>query len=89
MQENEHEVVCQTFEHGNKAWYLDKMLHRLDGPAVIWNDGTKYWYINGAGYSNMNQWAKAVLKWQDKPRNKEAIEQFIQEILKKETKELI
>jgi len=21
--------------------------HRLDGPAVEWVDGTKYWYING------------------------------------------
>lgn len=22
-------------------------LHRLDGPAIIWNDGDKEWYING------------------------------------------
>lgn len=23
------------------------LLHREDGPAVIWNDGEKEWYING------------------------------------------
>jgi hypothetical protein len=22
-------------------------LHRLDGPAVEWNSGSKFWYING------------------------------------------
>ena len=33
----------------NKIEYRNKLrqLHRLDGPAVEWNDGEKWWYING------------------------------------------
>ena len=32
---------------GDKAWYLNGELHREDGPAVEWVDGTKTWYLNG------------------------------------------
>ena len=32
---------------GNKRWYKDDKLHRLDGPAVKWTNGAKEWYING------------------------------------------
>ena len=29
-------------------WYNDVgQFHRLDGPAVVWSDGYKAWYING------------------------------------------
>ena len=28
-----------------------KQLHRLDGPAIEWSNGTKYWYVEGKGYS--------------------------------------
>jgi hypothetical protein len=32
---------------GYKAWYLNGKLHRTDGPAVIWiNDYKQYW-VNG------------------------------------------
>jgi len=32
---------------GNKYWYNeDRQLHREDGPAVIWTDGSKHWYLN-------------------------------------------
>ena len=27
------------------------ILHRVDGPAVEYADGTKYWYMNGKNYS--------------------------------------
>ena len=30
-----------------KEWYKNGQLHRLDGPAVEWKDGTKEWYKNG------------------------------------------
>ena len=35
-------------EFGNQRWYnCYGLLHRdNDKPAVIWNDGTKYWYQN-------------------------------------------
>lgn len=32
---------------GIKEWRLDKQLHREDGPAVEWPDGSKEWYWNG------------------------------------------
>ena len=31
-------------------WYKDEemtILHRGDGPAIEWADGTKYWFLNG------------------------------------------
>ena len=32
----------------NKYWENDKgQLHRIDGPAVEYADGSKSWYING------------------------------------------
>jgi len=34
------------FKNGHKQWWLNGKIHRLDGPAVIWNDGLKHWYIN-------------------------------------------
>ena len=32
---------------GEKCWYLDGKLHRVDGPAVIHADGDKCWYQHG------------------------------------------
>ena len=31
----------------NTRYYLDGLLHREDGPAIEWTDGTKEWYKNG------------------------------------------
>lgn len=35
-------------QYGNKYWY-DKngMLHREDGPAIVYIDGTYWWFIHG------------------------------------------
>lgn len=33
--------------HGDKYWRLGGTLHRTDGPAIEYSDGTKKWYING------------------------------------------
>ena len=27
-------------------WYQNNKLHRLDGPAIEWDDGSKFWYQN-------------------------------------------
>jgi hypothetical protein len=32
---------------GDKCWYKDDLLHRTDGPAVIWPNGYESWYLNG------------------------------------------
>lgn len=29
----------------------ENQFHRLDGPAIEWIDGTKFWYINGKYYT--------------------------------------
>ena len=37
-------------EYGNKYYYSDKemkVLHREDGPAIEWSNGTKSWYRDG------------------------------------------
>jgi len=33
--------------YGDKRWYQNGKLHRLDGPAIENTDGNKYWYQNG------------------------------------------
>ena len=32
---------------GNKFWYLNDKLHRVDGPAIECSNGDKHWYFNG------------------------------------------
>lgn len=35
-------------KNGNKLWDNEQGdLHRIDGPAVEWTDGDKWWYIDG------------------------------------------
>ena len=34
-------------EYGNKRWYLNDELHRIDGPAIEWLNGYKWWFLNG------------------------------------------
>ena len=36
-----------TWGNGDKEWFVNGKLHRLDGPAVEFADGTKVWYIDG------------------------------------------
>jgi len=32
--------------NGTKAWYLNGVFHRVDGPAIEYAYGTKIWYQN-------------------------------------------
>ena len=34
--------ICQTYPNGTKYWFLNDKLHRKDGPAMEWPDGTTY-----------------------------------------------
>lgn len=35
-------------EDENKTWQNESgQLHREDGPAAEWRDGTRFWYLNG------------------------------------------
>ena len=33
-------------KYGNKRWYLNGKLHRIDGPAIEYPNGYKVWYLN-------------------------------------------
>ena len=41
------EYTVMVYDDGYKAWYLNGVLHREDGPAEEWADGDKWWYLNG------------------------------------------
>ena len=51
-----------------KIKYLNKdgKLHRSDGPARIWADGSKEWYINGKLHRTDGPariWANGIKEW--------------------------
>lgn len=33
-------------------YWLNGKLHREDGPAIEWSDGSKFWYVNGLCHSD-------------------------------------
>jgi len=35
-----------TSQTNLKRWYINDKLHRTDGPACDYTDGTKCWYLN-------------------------------------------
>ena len=49
-----------------KAWYFNGKLHREDGPAVEWSDGTKAWYFNGKLHREDGpavEWSDGAKEW--------------------------
>lgn len=46
---------------------LDEVLiHRLDGPAVVWVDGTKQWWVDGKPHrldGPAVEWSSGVKEW--------------------------
>jgi hypothetical protein len=40
----EYEVYIA--DNGNIDWTMNNKPHRIKGPARIWNDGIKHWFIN-------------------------------------------
>jgi hypothetical protein len=41
------ESVMYINEYGDQEWYVNGMLHRIDGPAVIKPNGSQYWWVDG------------------------------------------
>ena len=39
--------TVRVYEHKTEWRNEAGQLHRLDGPAIEWADGTKLWYVNG------------------------------------------
>jgi|SRR5579859_482967 len=46
MVEKNNQSICRADKYGNKWWYFNKRLHRLDGPAIEYVNGTKCWYFD-------------------------------------------
>ncbi len=44
-----------NFWNNNYYWFVNGRKHREDGPAVIYSDGHKFWYLNDYSYSQ-EQW---------------------------------
>lgn len=42
-----HQPVMKEHHNGYRTWTLNGQLHREDGPAVEWADGTRQWWIDG------------------------------------------
>ena len=42
----DQQPICETNADGNKYWFLNGKLHRVDGPAVEYVNGTKVWWLN-------------------------------------------
>ncbi len=54
-------------DDGNKYWLFNNKLHREDGPAVEYADGTKQWYLNGEQFTETDftfetEWCKQTQK---------------------------
>ena len=53
-------------DNGDKCWYLDGKLHREDGPAIEWADGTRFWHRNGKRHREDGpaiEWANGNKEW--------------------------
>jgi hypothetical protein len=50
-----------TDGQGTKRWFnKNRKLHREDGPAVIYSDGYKSWWINDIRYRDNQSFKKAA-----------------------------
>jgi len=39
--------IKRTWARGGVDWLYKGRLHREDGPAIIYDDGTKEWFLDG------------------------------------------
>ena len=50
-----------TDSNGTKRHYVDDKYHNDNGPAIIWEDGTKYW----AKHGNKHREDGPAIEWSD------------------------
>jgi len=44
---NLHAPARRLLSDGTQVWYLDGVLHRTDGPAIVYAEGTEVWCLFG------------------------------------------
>lgn len=52
------DLPARVFTSGNTSYMKDGSLHNMDGPARIYADGTKYFCIDGVGYTEAEYQAR-------------------------------
>ena len=53
-------------DNGDKEWWLDGKLHRIDGPACEYADGTKHWFLDDKRHridGPAVEWADGTKHW--------------------------
>ncbi len=45
------EYTVKVCDNGDRYWYLNGEIHREDGPAIEYADGSKRWWLNGINYT--------------------------------------
>ena len=66
MDNNQPVMTVKVDEVGDKYWRIDGKIHRTDGPAVEWADGTKEWAIYGLNHRTDGpavEWAGGDITW--------------------------
>ena len=51
---------------GDRIWYLNGELHRVDGPAIERSDGYRAWYLNGERHrvdGPAIEWSNGTREW--------------------------
>ena len=59
-----YKVKTETDSFGNKYYYLNNLLHREDGPAIEYTDGSEEWYKNG----KLHREDGPAIKWVNGPK---------------------
>ena len=64
MMEKKNGLIIDKY--GNKQWYQNDKLHRLDGPAWEHANGDKEWWLNGVLHREDGpavEWANGTKEW--------------------------
>jgi len=80
----------EVYDDGFITWSFNGKLHREDGPAIKWADGTEFYYLNG----NFHREDGPAIKWANGKEEywlnniEYSKEEFNKEIAKRQQKSL-
>jgi hypothetical protein len=62
----DNEPTLEINRYGDKFWRLNGELHRVDGPAIEFEDGDKGWYLHGKVHrvdGPAIKWGSGATEW--------------------------
>ena len=77
--------IKKEFPDRIEYWNEKRKLHRLDGPAVEWDYGTKEWYLNGQYHREDGpaiEWSDGDKEWYINGKRYNSEQEHQQEIIK-------